>query len=59
MKEEFIGKRKRGRATKRWQDVIREDTGLSLATVERYAQDRLRWREKVGKWVKPLDEVCR
>jgi len=26
MKEEFIGKRKRGRPTKRWQGVIREDT---------------------------------
>jgi len=26
MKEEFIRKRKRGRPTKRWQGVIREDT---------------------------------
>ena len=57
MKEEFVGTRKRGRPEKRWQDIIREDTGLPLATAERYAQDRLRWRQKVNKWAKPPAEV--
>ena len=59
LKNEFQGKRKRGRPAKRWQDVIREDTGLPIATAERYARDRIRWREKVNKWAKPQPEVCR
>ena len=58
LKEEFAGRRKRGRPEKRWQDTIREDTGLPIATAERYAQDRTRWRQKVNKWAKPCQRVC-
>jgi len=58
LKDEFQGTRRRGRPAKRWQDKIREDTGLPLATAERYARDRTRWREKVHKWAKPQPEVC-
>ena len=37
LKEDFQSKRRKGRPPKRWQDLIREDTGLPLATAERYA----------------------
>ena len=46
-KREFTGKRPRGRPPKRWQDLIREDTGLPPLTAERRAQDRERWKDFV------------
>ena len=51
MNSEFQGIRKRGRQAKRWQDVIREETGLPK---QWYVRDRVRWREKVNKWAKPI-----
>ena len=59
LKQDFETKRKRGRPAKRWQDLIREDTGLPLGTAERYAQNKELWRKKVHKWAKPQSEVCR
>ena len=60
MKEDFVAKRKRGRPAKRWSDLIKEDTGLPIATANRMAKDRLRWRKNViMKWAKPLSVVCR
>ena len=41
------GGRKRGRPKKRWDDNIREWTGLPLAVTLRLAEDRTRWREVV------------
>ena len=59
MKEDFLTKRRRGRPPKRWQDLIKADTGLPLATAERYAQDRKLWNKNVNtKWAKPLHGVC-
>ena len=53
-KEDFRKKRGRGRPPKRWSDLIKEDTGLPLATAEKYARDRENWRRKVNtKWAKP------
>ena len=43
-KEEFAGKRKRGRPPKRWSEQVRQDLGIPLLTLERYAQDRNKWR---------------
>ena len=42
MKVDFVAKRKRGRPAKRWSDLIKEDTGLPIATAERIAKVRLR-----------------
>ncbi|XP_076445456.1 uncharacterized protein LOC143283171 [Babylonia areolata] len=39
------GRRKRGRQRKRWEDNIKEWTGLPFATTQRAAEDRGRWRE--------------
>ena len=41
------GGRKRGRPKKRWDDNIREWTGLPLAVTLRLAEDRTRWREVI------------
>ena len=41
------GSRKRGRQKKRWEDNIREWTGLDFATSQRAVEDRTRWREMV------------
>ena len=46
MKEEFVETRKRGRPEKRWQDIIREDTGLPLVR-----------QNAMHKWAKPPAEV--
>ena len=40
----FTSNRNRGRPPKRWQDQIREDTGLPVATAVKYASDRAKWR---------------
>ena len=41
--QDFQGNRGRGRPPLRWQDQVRKDTGLPLATAMRHAQDRLKW----------------
>ena len=41
------GSRKRGRQKKRWEDNIREWTGLDFATTQRAAEDRKKWTEIV------------
>ncbi|XP_072025056.1 uncharacterized protein [Amphiura filiformis] len=41
------GSRKRGRQQKRWEDNIKEWTGLNFATSQRAVEDRTRWREIV------------
>eukprot|EP00795_Rhopilema_esculentum_P011020 gene11020-19863_t len=53
--QDFQGNWGRGRPPLRWQDQVRKDTGLPLATAMRHAQDRLKWaaiaavgRELVG-----------
>ncbi|XP_072016924.1 uncharacterized protein [Amphiura filiformis] len=42
-----VGTRRRGRQKKRWEDNIREWTGLNFATSQRAVEDRNRWREIV------------
>ena len=42
------GGRKRGRQKKRWEDNIKEWTGLEFAASLRAAEDRVRWRELVA-----------
>ena len=39
------GSRKRGRQKKRWEDNVREWTGLDFATSQRAVEDRIRWKE--------------
>ena len=43
------GSRKRGRQKKRWEDNIKEWTGLSFADSQKEAHNRCRWRETVRK----------
>ena len=38
------GKRKRGRQKKRWEDNIKEWTGMELASSPRAAENRTRWK---------------
>ena len=42
-KQDFKGQQKRGRPLKRWNDQIRNDTGLPLLTTERHAINRTEW----------------
>ena len=42
------GKRKRGRQKKRWEDNIKEWTGMDLASSTRAAENRLRWKGVVA-----------
>ena len=42
------GKRKRGRQKKRWEDNIKEWTGLDFSNSERAAEDRQRWKKIVA-----------
>ena len=57
LKSEFQGTRMRGRPAKRWQDVIREDTGLPIATAERYVRERVRWRVRRSTSGRSLNQV--
>ena len=43
------GKRRQGRQKKRWEDNIREWTGLDFTRSKRAVQDREKWRELVVK----------
>ena len=43
-KEDFPGKRPRGRPPNRWKDQIRKDLDLPLLTLGRIAKDRDRWK---------------
>ena len=38
------GKRKRGRQKKRWEDIIKELTGMDFASSTRAAENRSRWK---------------
>ena len=40
----FPGKRKRGRQKKRWEDNIKEWTGMDFASSTRAAENRTRWK---------------
>ena len=42
LKEDLKGKRRRGRPHKRWLDLIREDTGIPVATAKKYAKDKIK-----------------
>ena len=42
------GKRKRGRQKKRWEDNIKEWTGMDLASSTRAAENRSRWKGVVA-----------
>ena len=42
------GKRKRGRQKKRWEDNIKEWTGLDFNNSQRAAEDRQRWKKIVA-----------
>ena len=43
------GRRRRGRQRKRWEDNIREWTGLEFAKSQRAVENREKWRELVAK----------
>ena len=43
-----LGKRKRGRQKKRWEDNIKEWTGLDFNNSQRAAEDRQRWKKIVA-----------
>ena len=43
------GRRKQGRQKKRWEDNIREWTGLALARSQRAVENREKWRKLVAK----------
>ena len=38
------GKRRKGRQKKRWEDIIKEWTGMEFASSTRTAEDRTRWK---------------
>ena len=42
------GQRKRGRQKKRWEDNIKEWTGMDFASSTRAAENRTRWKGIVG-----------
>jgi len=63
MKENFTEKRgrpgrpskrsKRSKVSKRWSGFIKKDTSLPIATSERYAKDRIKWKRLINtKWRK-------
>ena len=43
------GGRRRGRQRKRWEDNIRESTGLEFAKFQRAVENREKWRKLVAK----------
>ena len=43
------GGRRQGRERKRWEDNIRERTGLEFGKSERAAENRKKWRKVVAK----------
>ena len=47
------GGRRRGRQKKRWEDNIREWTGLEFAKSQRAVENRGKWRKLVAKSVVP------
>ena len=42
------GARRRGRQRKRWEDNIKEWTGLDFSETQRAADDRKKWRQLVS-----------
>ena len=51
------GKRKRGRQKKRWEDNIREWTGLDFNSSQRAAEDRQRAAEDRQRWQQIVADV--
>ena len=51
------GKRRRGRQRKKWDDNIREWTGLPLASTQALAHERERWREVCSAAKRPHDHT--
>ena len=47
-KEDFNKRRNRGRPKTRWIDLIKDDTGLPVATAEKYTKDRKKWRNNIN-----------
>lgn len=45
--QDFQGNRGRGRPPLRWQDQVRKDTGIPIATAIRQAQNRKKWSATV------------
>ena len=43
-----IGQRKRGRQKKRWEDNIKEWTGMDFASSTREAENKTRWKKTVA-----------
>ena len=44
-----LGGRRQGRQKKRWEDIIREWTGLEFAKFQRAVENREKWRKVVVK----------
>ena len=42
------GKRKRGRQKKRWEDNIKERTGMDFASSTRAAENKTKWKDGKG-----------
>ena len=53
------GKRRRGRQKKRWEDNIKEWTGMDFASSIRAAEDRTRWKVVVVKSSVVLQQPCK
>ena len=47
-KTQYLRKWKRGRQKKRWEDNIKEWTGLDFNSSQRAAEDRQRWQKIVA-----------
>ena len=43
------GKRRKGRQKKRWEDNIKELTGMDISSLTRAAEDMTKWKEIVVK----------
>ena len=54
-KEDFPGKRPRGRPPNRWK--VRKDLDLPLLTLERIAQDRDRWKNVSKRNVQGSEQI--
>ena len=53
------GKRRRGGQKKRWEDNIKEWTGMDFASSIRAAEDRTRWKVVVAKSSVVLQQPCK
>ena len=55
----MIGKRSRGKQKKRWEDNIKEWTGMDFASSTRAAEDRTRWKGVVVKSSEVPQQPCK